>query len=152
MFKLFEFKGGKFTTLPDLSPKKIRNAIIGSIIALVIVALSGRLHISEKDLWKFYNLLLQQFGINGEQFRPKNEKEIDSRIEIGVDKAIQDATPEYDRIIQRENSHYAPRIIDLTNDESVCHTNECKSLAPPMEICAPWWDGCPDSSKSVRQP
>jgi hypothetical protein len=24
----------------------------------------------------------------------------------------------------------------------VCYTTECKALAPPMRICAPWVDGC----------
>jgi hypothetical protein len=32
--------------------------------------------------------------------------------------------------------------MDLKNDETVCYTDECKALAPPMRICAPWINDC----------
>jgi hypothetical protein len=143
MFKLFEVRDGKFTTLPDISSKKLKGFLFGSIIVFVVTLLSGWLKISEKDLWKFYNLMLQQFGLTGEEFRPKNEKEIESRIELEVDRAIQNVTPEYDRIIAEADQKYKPRYVDEVNDENVCYTDECKALAPPMRICAPWVDTCP---------
>ena len=143
MFKLFEVRDGKFTTLPDVSSKKLKSILFGSIIVFVVTLLSGWLKISEKDLWKFYNLMLQQFGLTGEEFRPKNEKEIESRIELEVDRAIQNVTPEYDRIIAEADQKYKPRYVDEVNDENVCYTDECKALAPPMRICAPWVDTCP---------
>jgi len=143
MFKLFEVRDGKFTTLPDISSKKLKGFLFGSIIVFVVTLLSGWLKISEKDLWKFYNLMLQQFGLTGEEFRPKNEKEIESRIELEVDRAIRDVTPEYERIIREADQKYKPRYVDEKNDESVCYTDECKALAPPMRICAPWVDTCP---------
>ena len=143
MFKLFEIRDGKFTTLPDISSKKLKGFLFGSIIVFVVTLLSGWLKISEKDLWKFYNLMLQQFGLTGEEFRPKNEKEIESRIELEVDRAIRDVTPEYERIIREADQKYKPRYVDEKNDESVCYTDECKALAPPMRICAPWVDTCP---------
>ena len=143
MFKLFEVRDGKFTTLPDISSKKLKGFLFGSIIVFVVTLLSGWLKISEKDLWKFYNLMLQQFGLTGEEFRPKNEKEIESRIELEVDRAISDVTPEYERIIREADQKYKPRYVDEVNDENVCYTDECKALAPPMRICAPWVDTCP---------
>jgi hypothetical protein len=143
MFKLFEVRDGKFTTLPDISSKKLKGFLFGSIIVFVVTLLSGWLKISEKDLWKFYNLMLQQFGLTGEEFRPKNEKEIESRIELEVDRAIRDVTPEYERIIREADQKYKPRYVDEVNDENVCYTDECKALAPPMRICAPWVDTCP---------
>jgi hypothetical protein len=143
MFKLFEVRDGKFTTLPDISSKKLKGFLFGSIIVFVVTLLSGWLKISEKDLWKFYNLMLQQFGLTGEEFRPKNEKEIESRIELEVDRAIRDVTPEYERIIREADQKYKPRYVDEVNDENVCYTDECKALAPPMRICAVWVDTCP---------
>lgn len=143
MFKLFEVRDGKFTTLPDINPKKLKNILFGSFIVFAITFLSGLFKINEKDLWKFYNLMLQQLGLTGEEFRPKNEKEIESRIELGIDKAIRDVTPEYERIIREADRKYQPRYVDEKNDESVCYTDECKTLSPPMRICAPWVDTCP---------
>jgi len=138
MFKLFEVRGGKFTALPDVSSKKIKAFIFSSIIALIIVSLSGWLKISEKDLWKIYTLILQQIGLSHELPRKEREKELDARIELEVDKALQEVQPEYDRIIAEADKKYQPRYVEEENDESVCYTEECKKLAPPMRIFAPW--------------
>ena len=142
MFKLFEVRDGKLTTLPDVSSKKIKSVIFSSIIVLIIVALSGWLKISEKELWKIYTLILQQFGLSHELPRTESEKELDARIELEVDKAIRDVIPEYDRIISDYDRKYKPIYIDEVNDETLCYTEECKSLAPPMRICAPWAENC----------
>jgi hypothetical protein len=64
-------------------------------------------------------------------------------VERDVDKAISDVTPEYDRIISDYDRKYKPRYVEELNDETVCYTDECKSLAPPMRIFAPWVDTCP---------
>ena len=143
MFKLFEVRGGKFTALPDVSSKKIKAFLFSSIIGLIIVSLSGWLKISEKDLWKIYTLILQQLGLSQELPRKENEKELDARIELEVDKAIRDVIPEYDRIISDYDQKYKPIYIDEVNDETLCYTDDCKKLAPPMRICAPWAENCP---------
>ena len=99
MFRLFEIKDGKLTTLPDVSSKKIKSVIFSSIIVLMIVSLSGWLKISEKELWKIYTLILQQFGLSHELPRTESEKQLEARIELEVDRAIENVRPEYDRII-----------------------------------------------------
>ena len=142
MFKLFEVRGGKLTTLPDVSSKRIKSIIFGSIAVLIIVSLSGWLKMSEKELWKIYTLILQQLGLSYELPRKEKEKELEARIELEVDKAIRDVIPEYDRIISDYDKKYKPIYIDEVNDETLCYTEECKSLAPPMRICAPWVDNC----------
>jgi hypothetical protein len=142
MFRLFEIKNGKLTTLPDVSSKKIKSVIFSSIIVLMIIALSGWLKISEKDLWKIYTLILQQFGLSHELPRTESEKELDARIELEVDGAIRDVIAEYERIIAEADKKYKPIYIDEVNDETLCYTEECKSLAPPMRLCAPWIDDC----------
>ena len=143
MFKLFEIKNGKLTTLPDISSKKIKSVIFSFIIVMIIVSLSGWLKISEKDLWKIYTSILQQFGLNHELPRTESEKELESRIELEVDKAINDVTPEYDRIISDYDRKYKPRYSEKPVDENVCYTNDCKALGGELRICAPWVDGCP---------
>ena len=142
MFKLFEVRGGKLTTLPIVSSKRIKSIIFGSIAVLIIVSLSGWLKMSEKELWKIYTLILQQLGLSYELPRKEREKELEARIELEVDRAIRDVIPEYDRIISDYDKKYKPIYIDEVNDETLCYTEECKSLAPPMRICAPWVDNC----------
>lgn len=142
MFKLFEVRGGKFTALPDVSSKRIKSIIFSSIAVLIIVSLSGWLKMSEKELWKIYTLILQQLGLSYELPRKEREKELEARIELEVDRAIRDVIPEYDRIISDYDKKYKPIYIDEVNDETLCYTEECKSLAPPMRICAPWVDNC----------
>ena len=142
MFKLFEVRDGKLTALPDVSSKRIKSIIFGSIAVLIIVSLSGWLKMSEKELWKIYTLILQQLGLSYELPRKEREKELEARIELEVDRAIRDVIPEYDRIISDYDKKYKPIYIDEVNDETLCYTEECKSLAPPMRICAPWIDNC----------
>ena len=91
MFKLFEVRGGKLTALPDVSSKRIKSIIFGSIAVLIIVSLSGWLKMSEKELWKIYTLILQQLGLSYELPRKEREKELEARIELEVDKAIRDS-------------------------------------------------------------
>ncbi len=142
MFKLFEFKGGKFTAIPDITSKKIRGFIFGSIIILIVISLSGWLKIDEKDIWKFYNQIVEHFGLDRDSIRIESEKERDARIESDVDRAIEQVTPEYDRIIREADQIYQPKYLEEENDETLCYTDECKALAPPMRICAPWVDDC----------
>ena len=136
--KLFEIRGGKIRILPE--SKNVKGFLLGSLIIFIISLFSGWLRIDEKDLWKFYNAMLQQFG---QSFRPESEKELEGRIELEVDKAIQSAEPEYNRIIEEADRIYKPRYVEEKNDENVCYTDDCKLLAPPMRICAPWVDTCP---------
>lgn len=143
MFKLFEVKEGKFKVLPDVRIKNIKGFIIASIVMILIGSLSGWLRIDEKGLWKIYQLLIER--LNLKQEIPEiidNQKRLDAKVEIEVDRALQEVQPEYDRIIAEADKKYQPKYIDGVNDESVCYTDECKSLAPPMRICAPWAKDC----------
>ena len=142
MFRLFEIKNGKLITLPDATSKKIKSVVLSSIIVLIIVSLSGWLKIAEKDLWKIYTLILQQFGLNHELPRTESKKELEVRIELEVDRAIENVRPEYDRIIADYDRKYQPKYIEKPVDESVCYTEECKSLGGEMRLCSPWVDDC----------
>lgn len=142
MFKLFEIKDGKFTAIPDITSKKLRSIIISSVVILIVVSLSGWLKMSEKDIWKFYNLIMQQFGLDRDVIKIESEQERDARIELEVDKAINDVIPEYDRIIREADQKYQPRFLEKPVDESVCSSEDCKKLGGEMRICAPWVENC----------
>jgi hypothetical protein len=141
MFKIFEYKDKKLSILPALSSKRIKGFFIVSIVAIVITSLSGWLKFEEKDLWKIYNLLLQQFNLKQElpDLRD-NQKKLEAEIELEVDQAIDDYWRQ-SGLSKAEVSK--PRYIEEKNDENLCYSDECKALAPPMRLCAPWLDTCP---------
>lgn len=136
---MFNFNFGK--KKPDIK----QYAIIGVAITAAIAILSQCTKISENNLWDildeiqrkyFPQTILNEFIIN-------DDKQLQRRINRDVNRAIDDATPEYDRIISDYDMKYKPHYVEEPNDEKLCYTTECKTLAPPMRICAPWVDTCP---------
>jgi hypothetical protein len=90
MFKIFEIREGKFTAFPQLSPKKLKGFFIISAVMVVISLLSGWLNISEKQLWKYYQVLIEQLNLKYELPELKNNQDkLDARAELAVDMAIQ---------------------------------------------------------------
>ena len=120
-------------------------AIIGIILSSIIAALSQCTKIHENNFWDLLDEIQRRYFpqtiIN--EFILKDPEKLNRRIQRDVDKAIRDVTPEYDRIIWEADKKYRPRYQDLQNDETVCYTDACKALVPPMRICAPWVEDCP---------
>ena len=120
-------------------------AIIGIVLSSIIAALSQCTGISENGLWDLLDEVQRKYFpqtiIN--EFILKDPEKLNRRIPRDVDRAIDGVTPEYDRIISDYNKKFKPRYQDLPNDNSVCYTDQCKALAPPMRLCAPWIDTCP---------
>lgn len=146
MFKLFELKEGKVTILPAINPKYVKGFFIISIIMILISGLSGWLKIDEKQLWKIYNAIIQHFGLTHEIPQPiDNEKQIESRVELEVDKAIR----EYEILTGDDGTVRMPAPIysEKEIDTDLCYTEECKSLGGEMRLCAPWIEDCKDPAK-----
>ena len=118
--------------------------IIGIILSTLIAALSQCSKISENTLWDLFDEIQREFFpqtiIN--EVILKDPDKINRRVERDVTRAIEKVTPEYDRIIQEADKKYQTKYIEEKNDESLCYTDECKALAPPMRLCAPWLDDC----------
>ena len=133
---MFHFRNKK----PDIK----QYAIVGIILTTIITTLSQCTQIKENTFWDFLDEVQRKYFpqtiIN--DFIIKDPEKLDRRIKRDVDRVIQNITPEYDRIIHEYDKRYQPRYYDLKNDESTCYTDECKSLSPPMRICAPWIEGC----------
>ena len=133
---MFNFGNNK----PDIK----QYAIVGIVLTSIIATLSKCTHIKENTLWDLLDEVQRRYFpqtiIN--DFIIKDPEKLDRRVKRDVDRAIRDVTPEYDRIIKEADKKYQPRYMDLQNDENVCYTDECKALAPPMRVCAPWLDGC----------
>ena len=135
---MFNFNFGK-------KPDKKQLIIVGIILSTLIAALSQCSKISENTLWDLLDEIQREFFpqtiINDVIL--KDPDKINRRVERDVTRAIDQVTPEYDRIIREADRKYQPRYIEEKNDESLCYTDECKALAPPMRLCAPWLDDCP---------
>lgn len=119
-------------------------AIIGIVLSSLIAALSQCTGVSQNGLWDLLDEIQRRYFpqtiIN--EFILKDPEKLNRRIIRDVDKAIRDVTPEYDRIISDYDRKYQPKYLEEPNDETLCYTDECKTLAPPMRKCASWVEDC----------
>ena len=125
-------------------PDKKQLIIVGIVLSTLIATLSQCSKISENVLWDLLDEIQREFFpqtiIN--EVILKDPDKINRRVERDVTRAIEQVTPEYDRIIREADKKYQPRYIEEKNDESLCYTDECRALAPPMRLCAPWIETC----------
>ena len=116
-------------------------AIIGIILSSIIAALSQCTGVSEDGLWDLLDEIQRKYfpGTILNEFVIKDDKKLERRIKRDVDRAIDEVTPEYNRIIAEENKKYKPKYIEKAPDGSEAQ----KLLGGEMRICAVWVDDCP---------
>jgi len=122
-------------------PDKKQIMILSVVVTSVIAALSQCTRVSENSIWDLADEIHRKYfpeSIFGELIRQDPEK-LNRRITRDVDRSIDDYWTQ-SGLSKVEVSK--PRYVDEQNDESLCYTDECKSLAPPMRLCAPWVDSC----------
>jgi hypothetical protein len=128
-------------------PDKKQLIIIGIVISTIIATLSHCTGVSEHGLWdlldEFQRKYFPQTILN--EIILQDPDKVNRRVVRDVDKAIRDVTKEYDRIIVESDKKYKPQYLEEKNDDSLCYSEDCKKLAPPMRICSPVFDGidCP---------
>jgi hypothetical protein len=124
--------------------KIIRFAVIGITLTTVVTSLSKCTGINEKHWYDLIDEIQRKYFPNTElnEYIIKDSKLLDNRVKRDVDKAIRNVTPEYDRIIREADQKYQPKYLEKPIDESLCYTDECKSLGGEMRICAPWVKDC----------
>ncbi len=125
-------------------PDKKQLIVVGILLSSIIAALSQCTKISENSLWDLLDEVQRKYfpqSILNEVIL-KDPDKINRRVERDVTRAIDEAMPEYNRIIEEADKKYKPRYIEEKNDENLCYTDECKTLAPPMRICSPWITDC----------
>ena len=134
---MFKFKFGNKKTNKQLITAAL-------ILSIIIATLSQCSKIPENALWDLLDEIQREFFpqtiIN--EVILKDPDKINRRVERDVDRAIRDVTPEYDRIISEYDKKYQPKKLEKPVDNSVCYTEECKSLGGEMRICAPWAKDC----------
>jgi hypothetical protein len=126
-------------------PNKREIIKVSIIVSLLIAALSQCSKISENTLWDLLDEIQRKFFpqtiIN--ELVLKDPDKINRRVERDVTRAIDKVISEYNRSIQEKDKKYQPRYMDETNNDTLCYTDQCKALAPPMRICSTWIDTCP---------
>jgi hypothetical protein len=127
---------------------KVSNKTIittGIVLSTLIAALSQCTGIHENNLWDILDEVQRKYFPQTTINRViiQDPEKLNRRIQRDVNKVIDNVMPEYDRIISDYDKKYKQRYVEEKNNETVCYTDSCKSLAPPMRICAPWIDTCP---------
>jgi hypothetical protein len=132
---MFNFNFGK--KKPDIK----QYAIIGIVLSSVIAVLSQCTGVSENGLWDLLDEVQRKYFPQTilNEFILKDPEKLNRRIKRDVDRAIDEVTPEYDRIIEESNKRYKPRYVEKAPDGSEAQ----RLLGGEMRICAVWVDDCP---------
>ena len=135
---MFNFNFGK--KKPDIK----QYAIIGVVLSSIIAILSQCTGVSENGLWDLLDEIQRKYFPQTilNEFILQDPEKLDRRIKRDVDRALDQATPEYDRIIRESDQKYQPKYSEKDVDESICYSEDCKKLGGEMRICAPWAENC----------
>jgi len=119
-------------------PDRNQLMILFIVVSVILSGLSKCSGTHKNSLWDLLHEIQRKFFPQGQinELIIKYPEKLQRRIERDVTKAIDKVTPEYTRIIQEADKKFESKYVDEVNDESVCYTNECKALAPPMRICS----------------
>jgi len=129
------FKFGK--QKPDIK----QYAIIGIVLSSIIAVLSQCTGVSEDGLWDLLDEIQRKYFPQTilNEFVIKDPAKLNRRVSRDVSRAIDQVTPEYDRIIKEYDKKYKPKYVEKTPDGSEAQ----KLLGGEMRICAVWVDDCP---------
>lgn len=118
------------------------------ILSLLVAALAGIFKVEETVIWDLVYETILQFDPDNPliQELQKDPGIVDRKVGRSVSKAIEKATPEYDRIIEEDNKQYQPRYIE-GEAKPENQIGDAGLLGPPMRICAPWVDDCLKKNK-----
>ena len=132
---MFNFNFGK--KKPDIK----QYAIIGVVLSSIIAALSQCTGVSQNGLWDLLDEIQRKYFPQTilNEFIIKDPEKLDRRIKRDVDGAIDDY---WKQSGEKPVEVPAPIFLEKPADESVCYTEECKSLGGEMRLCAPWVSGC----------
>jgi len=135
---MFNFNFGK--KKPDIK----QYAIIGIALSTIIAVLSQCTGVSKNGLWDLLDEIQRKYFPQTilNEFILKDPEKLERRIKRDVDRALDQATPEYDRIIREADQKYQPRFLEKDVDESVCYSEDCKKLGGEMRLCASWVEDC----------
>jgi hypothetical protein len=115
--------------------------ILSIVLSTLIAALSQCTGVSENGLWDLLDEVQRKYFPQGilNELILQDPHAVERRVKRDVDRAIDEVTPEYDRIIEQSNKRYKPRYSEKAPDGSGAQ----RLLGGEMRICAVWVDDCP---------
>jgi len=131
-----------------LTPKR---SLIAVLVASILAFISTKCEIPKEDILKLYNEIRKILPIGKNEFLREFDNQLNERInndprllEYKIRREVDGAIKDYERVTGDDGTVILPSPIysEKPVDESVCYTDECKSLGGEMRICAPWVDGC----------
>jgi hypothetical protein len=122
-------------------PDKKQLIILSVVLSSIIAALSQCTKIPDHALWDLLDEVQRKYFPNGilNELILQDPNKVERRVKRDVDRAIDEVTPEYDRIIEESNKRYKPRYSEKAPDGSEAQ----RLLGGEMRICAVWVDDCP---------
>jgi len=113
--------------------------ILGVVLSTIIATLSQCTGVSESGLWDLLDEVQRKYFPQGvlNELILQDPNQVKRRVERDVTRAIDEVTPEYDRIINE--SIKKPRYVEKAPDGSEAQ----RLLGGEMRICAPWVEDCP---------
>ena len=134
-FLMFNFNFGKKKT------DKKQLIILSIVLSTLIAALSQCTGVSENGLWDLLDEIQRKYFPQGilNELILQDPHAVERRVKRDVDRALDEVTPEYDRIIEESNKRYKPRYFEKAPDGSEAQ----RLLGGEMRICAVWVDDCP---------
>ena len=132
---MFNFNFGK--KKPDIK----QYAIIGIVLSSIIATLSQCTGISQNNIWDLLDEVQRKYFPQTilNEFIIKDPEKLDRRVKRDVDRALDEAIPDYNRFIEEADQKYKPRYSEKAPDGSEAQ----KLLGGEMRICAVWVDDCP---------
>lgn len=132
---MFNFNFGK------KKPNIKQYAIVGIVLSTIISVLSQCTKTSEDSLWDLLDEVQRKFfpGLILNEFVIGDDKKLERRIKRDVDRAIDEAIPEYNRFIEEDDKKFKQRYVEKAPDGSEAQ----RLLGGEMRICAPWVNDCP---------
>ena len=122
-------------------PDKKQLIIVSIVLSTIIAALSQCTGVSENGLWDLLDEVQRKYfpqTILNEIFIQDPDK-VERRVKRDVDRAINEAIPEYNLFIEEADKKYKPRYVEKAPDGSEAQ----RLLGGEMRICAVWVDDCP---------
>jgi hypothetical protein len=115
--------------------------IVSIVLSTLIATISQCTKIPDHALWDLLDEVQRKYFPNGilNELILQDPHAVERRVKRDVDRALDEVTPEYDRIIQESNKRYKPRYVEKAPDGSEAQ----KLLGGEMRICAVWVDDCP---------
>ena len=132
---MFNFNFGKKKT------DKKQLLVVGLVLSSIIAALSQCTGISENGLWDLLDEVQRKYFPQGilNELILQDPHAVERRVKRDVDRAIDEAIPEYNRFIEESNKRYKPKYVEKEPDGSKAQ----KLLGGEMRICAVWVEDCP---------